>query len=214
MFTGLIQDLGKVCALRGTRDAGLDLVLASRLSGQLNTGDSLAVNGVCLTVTQLNGPELTVTCVPETLRRTTLGELQVGVRCNLEPALAVGTPLGGHFVQGHVDGTGTVLAVTPVATGKEVAVQVPVNLIRYVVPKGSIAIDGVSLTVAELNENQLQLALIPHTLQQTTLGAVQPKQRVNIEVDILAKYVERMLTSRTVTESKINEHWLREHGFA
>ena len=156
-------------------------------------GDSVAIDGVCLTVVAARGGELAFDAVPETLDRSSLGTLDHGSRVNLEPALRAGEPLGGHYVQGHVDGAGSVRSVEAEGDGKRIWFDAPAELLRYVVEKGSIAVQGTSLTVAAVDEDGFAVALIPHTLGATTLGELEPGDRVNLEADVLAKYVEQLL---------------------
>jgi riboflavin synthase len=195
MFTGIVEGQGTVAELRAAADgSGAALrVDAPWLAGQLRTGDSVAVNGCCLTVTSTTGAGFAADLVAETLRRTALGGLRQGELVNLERPLAADGRLGGHVVQGHVDGVGTVLAREPVGDGVELRVGLDAALARYVVVKGSIAVDGVSLTVTGTGEDWFSVALVPHTLAVTTLGRRQPGDAVHLEVDVLAKYVERLL---------------------
>lgn len=169
---------------------------SAALGELLSLGASLAVSGVCLTVIELLGEESLVELSPETLRRTTLGGLRAGSAVNLEPALRMGDALGGHWVQGHVDGTVAVVAVETVGDHREVSCELPADLAPFVVEKGSVALDGVSLTVAALAEGRFEVALIPHTLEVTTLGALRAGDRLNVEVDLLGKYVHRALALR------------------
>jgi riboflavin synthase len=216
MFTGLIQDVGIIQGLAPAGEA-IHLDVRTTLAGQMNEGDSLAVNGVCLTVTSIGAAgreeQVVATAVAETLARTTLGELRAGSRVNLEPALRAGDPMGGHVVQGHVDGTGLITALRRRGISTELTVQTAPEILRYVVEKGSIAIDGISLTVAAVTERSLTVALIPHTMHATTLSDSVQGDRVNLEVDILAKYVEKMLGGGGNT-CTITEEFLRRHGFA
>jgi len=159
-------------------------------------GGSVAVNGVCLTAEAVEGVTLTFHAVPETLSRSTLGALERGSRVNLEPALRAGEPMGGHIVQGHVDGVGRVQSVEAEGEGLRVVVAASPDVLRYCVEKGSITIEGVSLTIATLGDDAFGVALIPHTLSETTLARLAPGQRVNLEADVLAKYVERLLEPR------------------
>lgn len=192
MFTGLVEEVGTVAQLHGDA-AGVRLVVAAQqVTDGLGLGDSVAVDGACLTVVACDAERFAVDAVSETLRRTALGDRAVGDRVNLERAVRAGDRLGGHLVQGHVDGVGTVTAVTPEGAGRRLAVAMPTELRRYVVSKGSIAIDGVSLTVAVTTADGLAIALIPHTLSVTTLGDLAPGRRVNLEVDLVAKYVEAL----------------------
>jgi riboflavin synthase len=175
-------------------EAGVRLTVATPL--ELSEGDSIAVNGVCLTATTLGDGSFTADVMHETLRRSSLAGLTAGDRVNLELPLRAADRLGGHFVQGHVDGLGTVEQVRDDGFARVVAIGVPAELLRYVVEKGSIAIDGVSLTVAAVGEDFLEVSLIPETLERTILGNAVPGQRVNLEVDVLAKYIERLVPSR------------------
>jgi riboflavin synthase len=192
VFTGLVREVGTVVGLDGGETVRLEIE-APETAGAAALGDSIAIDGVCLTVVAVDGPRLAFDAVPETLARTSLGTLADGSRVNLEPALRAGDALGGHYVQGHVDGVGTVRSVEPEGDGKRVWFLAPPELLRYVAEKGSVAVQGTSLTVAELDDRGFAVALIPHTLTATTLGALAPGDRVNLEVDVLAKYVERLL---------------------
>jgi riboflavin synthase len=193
MFTGLVGDLGTITAV-DAGDAGVRLTVATPL--ELSEGDSIAVNGVCLTAVTLGDGSFTADVMHETLRRSSLAGLAPGDRVNLELPLRAADRLGGHFVQGHVDGLGTVEQVRDDGFARVVAIAVPVELLRYVVEKGSIAVDGVSLTVAAVGEDFLEVSLIPETLERTILGNAVPGQHVNLEVDVLAKYIERLVPSR------------------
>ncbi|MFB7361009.1 riboflavin synthase [Streptomyces hydrogenans] len=193
MFTGIVEELGEVVAVEQLPDAS-----RFRLRGPLVTegarhGDSIAVNGVCLTVVETADGEFTADVMAETLTRSSLGALEPGFRVNLERPMAVGGRLGGHIVQGHVDGTGTILERTPSEHWELVRVGLPAPLARYVVEKGSITVDGVSLTVVGVGDDWFTISLIPTTLALTTLGHKQPGAPVNLEVDVIAKYVERLL---------------------
>ena len=193
MFTGIVEHLGKVASLDDL-DRGRNLTIdAGRLASDASVGDSIAVNGVCLTVVSVDGDRLSFQAVGETLDRTNLGVLEAGDSVNLERPLAASGRFDGHIVQGHVDGVGTVETVVPDGAGRRMTISVPATLGRYIAEKGSVAVDGVSLTVAGVTGSGFEVALIPHTLAVTTLGSRQPGDRVNIEVDVIAKYVERML---------------------
>ena len=199
MFTGLIQEQGQI--LGDPRPSGqggvrLDVGLGRELAAGLGIGASLAVSGVCLTVVERSPAAVVVELAPETLARTTLGRLRAGAAVNLEPALRAGDPLGGHMVQGHVDGTATVVARRDLAEHRVLGFSLPAALAPYLVEKGSVSVDGVSLTVAALAPDRFEVALLPHTLAVTTLGALVPGDAVNLEVDVLAKYVHRMLAAR------------------
>jgi riboflavin synthase len=192
MFTGLVSDLGTVAALERTAD-GLRVTVAGALARELQPGDSVAVNGVCLTATRADAEAFTADVIDETLRRSTLGELADGQRVNLELPVRASDRLGGHVVQGHVDGVAVVEEVQRDAAGTRVTLAVEPGLLRYVVEKGSIALDGVSLTVAAVDDRSLTVALIPETLVRTSFGAAAPGMRINVEVDVLAKHVEKLL---------------------
>jgi riboflavin synthase len=198
MFTGIVEGTGTVAALAVAGDgSGARLeVEAPWLAGQLRLGESVAVNGCCLTVADA-AAGFAADLVAETLRRTAMGGLAAGARVNLERPVPLGGRLGGHLVQGHVDGVGRVLDRHPVGDGEEVRVELPADLERYVVEKGSIAVDGVSLTVAGIGPGWLTVALVPHTLQVTTLGDRRPGDPVQLEVDVVAKYVERLVAPWT-----------------
>ena len=192
MFTGLVEDRGVVRRVdRG--DAGARLVVETALAAELADGDSVAVNGVCLTATRVDATSFTADVMAETLRRSSLGPLASGDEVNLELPVRPSDRLGGHFVQGHVDGTGTVESVEPEGFARVVRIACDAELLSYVVEKGSIAVDGVSLTVAEVNDEGFSVSLIPETLERTTLGGAEPGRIVNLEVDVLAKYVEKLV---------------------
>jgi riboflavin synthase len=207
MFTGLVQERGRLTDdPLPSGQGGVRLVLghSADLGRRLEIGASLAVSGVCLTVTSLDGDpplECTVELSPETLARTNLGSLRRGDPVNLEPALRMGDPLGGHWVQGHVDGTTTVTDRRDLSEHREIGFALPKELEPFLVEKGSITVDGVSLTVSALTPDRFAVALIPHTLEITTLSRLQPGDRVNLEVDVLAKYVHRILAARGLVPS-------------
>lgn len=195
MFTGLVEALGEVQAVQ-PREAGLRLsVRHPALAAELTLGESVAVDGVCLSVIEVGSDRFSFDVGPETLVRTTLGELRPGYVVNLERALRLGDRLGGHWVQGHVDGVGRIAAKETRGEWQMVWFETPPLLTRQMVIKGSVAVDGVSLTIVDLYRDRFSVMLIPHTLQQTTLGRKQTGDRVNLETDILAKYVQRLLTS-------------------
>jgi riboflavin synthase len=196
MFTGIVRELGRIVSVDGTADGTRIVVESPETAGGANVGDSVAVNGVCLTVTESANGTLAFDAVPETLRRSSLGRLTPGEHVNVEPAVRAGEPLGGHYVQGHVDGVGEVRRSDPDGDGRRVWIDARAELRRYLVEKGSVTVEGVSLTVAELDEAGFAVALVPHTLAVTTLGDLAPGDPVNIEVDVLAKYVERLVAPR------------------
>jgi riboflavin synthase len=193
MFTGLVEEKGTVAQVEHTAD-GARLRIETVLAGRLGQGDSIAVNGVCLTAVEPVDGSFAADVMNETLGKTTLGPLAAGDAVNLELPLRAGDPLGGHIVQGHVDGTGTVGSVTGEGFSTVIRVDAPEEILRYVAAKGSVALDGVSLTVAEVGEGWFSVALIPETQERTTLGGLRSGRSVNIEVDVLAKYVERLVT--------------------
>ncbi|MGI8902750.1 MAG: riboflavin synthase [Solirubrobacteraceae bacterium] len=192
MFTGLVQSRGRIARYGGSAD-GVRLRIASPLAGELRGGDSIAVDGVCLTATEVDDASFAAEVMNETLARTSLADARTGGEVNLELPLRAADRLGGHVVQGHVDGVGEVLAVTDDGFARRIAIEAPEDLLRYLVAKGSVAVQGVSLTVAEVERRSFTVSVIPETLQRTNLGAVQPGARVNLEVDILAKYVEKLI---------------------
>lgn len=192
MFTGLIEDLGRVKAVANDGD-GATIAIATALADQIGGGDSVAVNGVCLTATDLTPDGFSAQAMLETLRRSSLGGLAAGSPVNVELALRAGARLGGHIVQGHVDGTATLAAARAEGFARVLDFELDAELLRYLVAKGSVALDGVSLTVSELREDGFSVSLIPETLRRTNLGEAKVGDRVNVEVDILAKHVERLL---------------------
>ncbi|MFD9073543.1 riboflavin synthase [Streptomyces lasiicapitis] len=196
MFTGIVEELGEVTAVENLDDASRFRLRGPVVTEGAKHGDSIAVNGVCLTVVEHEGDEFTADVMAETLDRSSLGALVPGSKVNLERPTAVGDRLGGHIVQGHVDGTGTIVDRKPSENWEIVKVSLPDGLARYVVEKGSITVDGVSLTVVDAGPDYFTISLIPTTLALTTLGIKQPGDPVNLEVDVIAKYVERLLGAR------------------
>ena len=192
MFTGLVADLGTVAAREATGD-GVRLQVRSILAGELREGDSVAVNGVCLTATQVADGRFAADVMHETLRRSSLAGVTDGAAVNLELPLRAHDRLGGHVVQGHVDGVGSVREAVEDGFARVVTIEAPPELLRYVVEKGSIAVDGVSLTVASVTADTFSVSLIPETLERTNLGAAAPGTPVNLEVDVVAKYVEKLV---------------------
>jgi len=194
MFTGIVEELGTVRAITPVETGAHLSISATTVLDDVQIGDSISVNGCCLTVVTLNDGYYEVDVVEETLRVTCLGSLRVGDRVNLERSVRLVDRLGGHLVQGHVDGVGTLISREPAADGSLVVrIEAPAAVLRYVVYKGSIAVDGISLTVAAIDNTSFSIALIPHTQTVTTLGFRQPGDQVNLEVDIIAKYVEKLL---------------------
>lgn len=196
MFTGLVEESGTIIAITQEGHTARLTVQAPTVHEGTRPGDSIAINGCCLTAVAHEGDRLTFEAVPETLARTNLGELRPGDRVNLERPLAVGARLGGHFVQGHIDGVGTILAVQPEENAVVFEIGAPPELRRYIVHKGSVTVDGVSLTVAEVRPESFTVWMIPHTREITTLGQRKAGDRVNLECDLLGKYIERLLAER------------------
>ena len=192
MFTGLVADLGRVADAERSGD-GVRLTIASSLAPELGEGDSVAVNGVCLTATAIADGAFAAEVMNETLSRSSLNDVAAGTEVNLELPLRATDRLGGHVVQGHVDGVGEVVAVNADGFARRVTVRASADVLRYVVSKGSVAVDGVSLTVADIDESSFTVSLIPETLQRTNLGQIAPGAIVNLEVDVLAKYVEKLI---------------------
>lgn len=218
MFTGIIEEIGTIVQIRkGSASAVLEIQAQTVLEGT-KIGDSIAVNGICLTVTGMHQRKFTADVMAETLRRSSLGSLQQGSQVNLERAMAADGRFGGHIVSGHIDGTGRIAAMTPEDTAVWVEIEASEGLLRYIVEKGSIAIDGISLTVAKVTEKSFAVSLIPHTGAETTLLRRKPGDIVNLENDIVGKYVERFLTmpasgAEQQKQSGIDMDFLAGHGF-
>jgi len=212
MFTGLVEEIGTVERIKVLSDSREFQIHANQVCRDLKVNDSVAVNGVCLTVTKTQPAFFTATAVQETLKRSTLINKQPGESVNLERALSVSGRLGGHWVQGHVDDIGTVQAITKLETGWQLSVLLPDSIIKYCVEKGSIAIDGISLTIAAIDLNRVTIAVIPHTIEHTNIKYWKTGDFVNIEVDILAKYVER-LSVQNQTKKTHDLEWYRFHGY-
>lgn len=196
MFTGIVRELGYVVSLEGDEEQARLVVAAPGLAPELEIGDSVAVDGCCLTVVAKENGTVAFDLSAETLSRSAIGSFGAGQGANLEPAIRVGEPLGGHYVQGHVDAVGRVRSLLPEGDGVRMWLEVPADVLRYCVEKGSLTAQGVSLTIAELTDDAVAVALIPHTLEVTTLGKAKPGDAVNLEADVIAKYVERLLPGR------------------
>ncbi|MDJ1132418.1 riboflavin synthase [Streptomyces iconiensis] len=205
MFTGIVEELGEVVAVEDLGKAARLRLRGPLVTKDVRHGDSIAVNGVCLTVVESGDGEFTADVIAETLHRSSLGALAPGAPVNLERPMALGGRLDGHLVQGHVDGTGTIAARTETEGGTDITVTLPDGLGRYLVDKGSITVDGISLTVVEAADDHFTVSLIPTTLALTTLGTKQPGDPVNLEVDVLAKYVERLMGHRGATREAQEE---------
>lgn len=215
MFTGIIEEIGTVAALTALGAGSRLQVRATKVLSDMPIGGSVAVNGVCLTVVEAADGSFSADLSPETLQRSNLGDLQPGSRVNLERPLAPTSRLSGHFVQGHVDGTGEFLSLEELGDGNWwLRIRAPRELLRYFVHKGSIAIDGISLTIASLEDDVLGVAVIPHTYQETSLAGLRPGGRVNLECDVIAKHVERLLQNLEPSAgSRLSIEKLREEGF-
>ena len=211
MFTGIIEEVGTVHRFQKTGKRYDLEITASRIPNDLHIDDSVSVNGVCLTVVHVHDAGFLVQVIPQTIRMSALSELKKGDGVNLEWAMAAGDRFGGHFVQGHVDGVGNILSIHRESDHAEYDIEIPQDLAQYCIPQGSIAIDGISLTIASLEGNRVRVALIPHTLKQTNLGGHKSGDLVNIEVDLLSKYVEKHIHGRT--EGKMSLEWLKEQGW-
>ena len=217
MFTGIVEELGVIQGIkRGSKSSRL-LIKANKVLKNTKVGDSICTNGVCLTVTNLNTNSLEADVMAETLRRSNLGDLTVGSKVNLERALTLESRLGGHIVSGHIDGVGEIISLVKEDNATWVTVKAKSDILRYVVLKGSITIDGISLTVAYVDENVFKVSIIPHTAQETTLLNKSIGETVNLECDVISKYVEKLMGLTTKEENKKNtlltEDFLRENGF-
>jgi riboflavin synthase len=215
MFTGIIEEIGTIRRIqRGNQSAVLE-VAAEKVLTDVKLGDSIAVNGVCLTVTEFSSRHFAVDVMPETLNKTSLASLSAGSPVNLERAMAAGGRFGGHFVSGHVDGTGVIARKQSYGNAVLYEVQAEEKLLRYIIPKGSIAIDGISLTVVETMDTGFTVSLIPHTLAETVLQYKDKGDVVNLECDMIGKYIERFITWREPENrtSTLTKQFLAEHGF-
>jgi riboflavin synthase len=216
MFTGLIQDIGKIQSIE-RKGGGVSLAIVTQLDPEaVKIGDSISVDGVCLTVVRVSGRTFTVEVSPETLKRTTLVNATTGQPVNLEMALKLSDPLGGHLVAGHVDGTGEIEEISTEGNSLRYRFRIPLEIGRYLIEKGSVAVDGISLTVAECHDQEFSISVIPHTAVRTTLGKKKAGDKVNLENDLIAKYVEKFVRQAgapTQQSTRINAAFLAEHGF-
>jgi riboflavin synthase len=217
MFTGIIQAVGSVRALEARGgDVRLTVGTGKLEMGDVAPGDSVAVNGVCLTAVALDGPQFSADVSRETLSLTTLGDLRAGSRVNLEKALTLSTPLGGHLVSGHVDGMGEVLERRRDARSWRFVIRAPAELARYIAHKGSICVDGTSLTVNQVSGREFDLNIVPHTMDETIIGDYVPGTKLNLEVDLVARYLERLVLGDKAADPQspgITAEYLAEHGF-
>jgi len=212
MFTGIIRHLGRLAQVSPAAQGRRIVVAAADLVGELSEGDSVAVNGVCLTVTEVVGDGFAAFVGAETCARTTLGALQPGALLNLEPALRAGQELGGHIVQGHVDGVGHLKATQPEGETLRMTFSAPEELLVEMIPRGSVAVEGISLTLTHVSEEDFAVAVIPYTWEHTNLRALSPGDAVNIETDLIGKYVRRFVQAQTGS-SGLTREFLREHGY-
>ena len=215
MFTGIIEEIGAVNSIQKTASAAKLNIKCKKILQDVHLGDSIAVNGVCLTVTAFDDGGFTADVMHETLNRSSLGSLKSGSHVNLERAMAAGGRFGGHIVSGHIDGTGKITKLEQDANAIWYTIQCEQRLLRYIIEKGSIAIDGISLTVAKVTGDAFSVSIIPHTLDQTILTEKKPGHTVNLENDCIGKYVERLMQFEEISEkeSKITEKFLIENGF-
>lgn len=214
MFTGIVEELGRIGRISLSPQSALLTVLAEKVLQGSKIGDSIAVNGVCLTVVEQDAHQFTVDVMAETLTRTNLAELQRGSPVNLERALQLQTRLGGHLVSGHIDGTGRITRITPSGIAQVCDISAEPSLLRYILPKGSVAIDGISLTVVDVGESVFSVSLIPHTFKETTLGRKGIGSTVNLETDLIGKYVANFLQGTAERKpSELSLEFLSQHGF-
>lgn len=213
MFTGIIEDKGKVVRIQKDIDSSQLTIVTPKIVSDAKLGDSIAVNGVCLTITNLTSEEMTVDVMPETVKATTIHTLKLGDIVNLERAMSANGRFGGHIVSGHVDGVGTIKSKRPVSNAVYIDIEVPKELIENCIPKGSITIDGTSLTLFQVTSNSVTISLIPHTYSETILGMKSVGDKVNIETDMLGKYVLHHLRKTDNTSSNISMEFLKQNGF-
>lgn len=213
MFTGIIEELGTAANLKMQADSARLTVKARKVLDGTQIGDSIAVNGICLTVVALSNDQFSVDVMAETLAKTSLAEVQRGSPVNLERALQLQTRLGGHLVSGHVDGVGMIKRISPVGIAQVYHIAAPQHLLDHILPKGSIAIDGISLTVVEVTADHFTVSLIPHTFAQTTLGKKGVDSKVNLETDMIGKYVAHFLNRQKASRPGLSIDFLAEHGF-
>ena len=213
MFTGLIEEVGKISSVRQA-NGKLDLeISASKIMRSLKTGDSISVNGVCLTVTKFSSGKFCVDAVGETIKKTTVGNLRIGMEVNLEPALQLSQKLGGHLVQGHVNDVGTITEIKKAGENYLLYLSLPHLLEKYLIKEGSIAIDGISLTIADVNSNKIMCSIIPHTWTNTNLHTRKSGDKVNIEIDVISKYIEKFTSSTPENKNELSEEWLTKLGY-
>ena len=213
MFTGIVEEIGIISGIKQGKNSEILTIKAKKVLEDTKIGDSIAVNGICLTVTALSSDSFTADVMHETINRSSLSKLKYGSKVNLERAMPVNGRFGGHIVSGHVDGTGTIINIKPDDNAIWYKIQANQQILKYIVEKGSITIDGISLTVAKVSETDFSISAIPHTVEQTILKEKRQGDIVNIETDILAKYIEKLLNPTQNEQSKITKEFLLEHGF-
>ncbi|MDH2997621.1 riboflavin synthase subunit alpha [Pasteurellaceae bacterium LFhippo2] len=214
MFTGIIEEVGKIAKIHKQGEFAVLTITGNRIFSDMHLGDSIAVNGVCLTVTEFGSNHFSADVMSETLKRTSLGELQPNSPVNLERAMAANGRFGGHIVSGHIDGTGEIVGITPANNSVWYRVKTSPKLMRYIIEKGSITIDGISLTVVDCDEESFRVSIIPHTIAETNLGSKKVGSIVNLENDVIGKYVEKLLSPQQATiQSNISEEFLKKVGF-
>lgn len=217
MFTGIIEEKGKIRRMQPSGDAIVMAIAGKKVLSDIHIGDSIAVNGVCLTVTSYSEDSFSVDLMPETVRQTSLRGLSAGSEVNLERAMAANGRFGGHFVSGHVDGLGTIRAKRPEYNAVYYDIEIDPHLRKYMMMKGSVAVDGTSLTIFGVTDHSFTISIIPHTLEETVIGSKGAGDVVNIECDMLAKYMEELLVKRFETDQspseKLSEQFLNDHGF-
>jgi riboflavin synthase len=213
MFTGIIEEIGTIANMQGTEEAIEMTIHAEKITEDVNLGDSISVNGVCLTVTAFTAKSFTVDVMPETVKATSLNFLKPGSSVNLERAMSANGRFGGHFVTGHVDGTGTIIRKKPSANAVYYEIKVSKEMTSSLVMKGSIAIDGISLTIFGLEDEKVTVSIIPHTLSETVLGGKNAGDTVNIECDMLGKYVKKFVMQSNPASSSLTTDFLKENGF-
>jgi riboflavin synthase len=212
MFTGIIEEVGIIKGIQKGANWSVMTIQAASILKDVQLGDSIAVNGICLTVTSFKASQFTVDVMPETMDKTSLSELSIGAQVNLERAMTAGGRFGGHFVSGHVDGTGTISSIQNYGNAVLFDIKAPESLLYYMIPKGSITIDGISLTILDIESDRFRVSVIPHTLDHTVLKTKQAGHKVNLECDMIGKYIEKFISGRKPA-SKLSESFLAEHGF-
>ena len=213
MFTGIVEEIGIISGIKQGKNSEILTIKAKKVLEDTKIGDSIAVNGICLTVTDLYSDSFTAYVMHETISRSSLSKLKYGSKVNLERAMPVNGRFGGHIVSGHVDGTGTIINIKPDDNAIWYKIQANQQILKYIVEKGSITIDGISLTVAKVSETDFSISAIPHTVEQTILKEKRQGDTVNLETDIFAKYIEKLLIPTQNKQSKITKEFLLEHGF-